>query len=99
MTHVDWHPFDYRDKSTHPKAQAYYLVTVQFSSGVRLVVSLPYYWRKQRFAKYDGCIIAWAELPEVYKPEPVDNHPDAVTARKYMSGDTETVKALHIFDV
>lgn len=47
--------------------QAYYLVTVQFSSGVRLVVSLPYYWRKQRFAKYDGCIIAWAELPEPYK--------------------------------
>ena len=20
MTHVDWHPFDYRDKSTHPDA-------------------------------------------------------------------------------
>lgn len=46
--------------------QAYYLVTVQFSSGVRLVVSLPYYWRKQRFAKYDGCIIAWAEMPPPY---------------------------------
>lgn len=30
--------------------------------------------------------------------EPYDNHPDAVTDRKYMSGDTETVKALHIFD-
>ena len=28
----------------------------------------------------------------------IDNHPDAVTARKYMSGDPETVKALHIFD-
>ena len=25
-------------------------------------------------------------------------HPNAVTARKYMSGDPETVKALHIFD-
>lgn len=27
-----------------------------------------------------------------------DMHPDAITARKYMEGDPETVKALHIFE-
>ena len=31
-------------------------------------------------------------------PKPIDNHPDAVTTRKYMAGDPETVKALRIFD-
>ena len=66
---VKWHPFDYRDKSTHHKEQAYYLVTIKFSSGKCLVVSLPYYEKKQRFATYDGCIIAWAEMPEPYDPE------------------------------
>lgn len=30
--------------------------------------------------------------------EELDNHPDAVTARKYMAGDPETIKRLHIFD-
>ena len=68
-TKTVWHPFDYRDKSTHPKKQAYYLVTIKFSSGERLVVSLPYYQKQQRFAIYYGCIIAWAYLPEPYQPE------------------------------
>lgn len=98
MTYADWKPFDYRDKSTHPKTQAYYLVTIKFSSGERLVVSLPYYKKQQRFATYDGCIIAWAEQPEPYREQDVDMHPDAITARKYVDGDPETVKALHIFD-
>ena len=66
-TQTVWHPFDYRDKSTHPKTQAYYLVTIKFSSGGRLVVSLQYYKKQQRFAKYDGCIIAWAEHPEPFE--------------------------------
>lgn len=75
MTRVDWHPFDYRDKNLHPKKQAYYLVTVQFSSGERLVVSLPYYEKKQRFATYDGRIVAWAELPKPYSLlNPEDKH-------------------------
>ena len=47
----------------------------------------------------DFIVTAWAELPEPYNPEePEDNHPDAITARKYAEGDPETVKALHIFD-
>lgn len=32
------------------------------------------------------------------EPPPLDNHPDAVTARLYMEGDPETVARLHIFD-
>lgn len=40
-----------------------------------------------------------AEPPEPYCPkEPEDMHPDAVTARKYIAGDPETIKALSIFD-
>ena len=100
MTHVDWHPFDYRKTATHPTERRLYLVTLKFSSAEKMVSSLLYYKDKKRFsAAYDGCIIAWAELPEPYNPEePEDNHPDAITARKYAEGDPDTVKALHIFD-
>ena len=44
-------------------------------------------------------VLAWAELPKPYKPpKPMDMHPDAVFARKYMAGDPETVKKAHLFD-
>lgn len=44
-------------------------------------------------------IVAWAEKPDPYRPpEPIDNHPDAVTTRKYMENDPETIKRLGIFD-
>lgn len=70
MTHVDWHPFDYRKTDTHPTERRFYLVTLKFSSAEKMVTSLLYYKDKKRFsAAYDGCIIAWAELPEPYRPE------------------------------
>ncbi len=107
MTHVDWHPYP-KEK---PKDDGYYIVTINPFLNSYPVVSD--FWKSmtvcdEDFSKtetvsfwerYGGQVLAWAELPEPYCPkEPYDNHPDAVTARKYMSGDTETVKALHIFD-
>ncbi len=50
-------------------------------------------------------VIAWAYFPKPCrppekkpKPDPWDMHPDAITCRKYMEGDPETVKELEIFD-
>lgn len=99
MTKIDWHP--YPDEK--PKKNNVYIVTF-FSSFYKktLVYDDGYDVEKDEWETFndDGCrILAWAELPEPYRPpEYEDNHPDAITARKYMAGDPETVKALHIFD-
>lgn len=95
MTHVDWklYPKDM------PNSGESYLVTVEDEHGFRYVGTAVYMnltgWLVDKRYK----VIAWAEKPEPYRPsEPEDNHPDAITARKYMKKDPETVKALHIFD-
>lgn len=99
MTHVDWHP--YPDPEDIPCGCAYY-VTAKKRDGSRFSTLGIYdsdldFWTDKFEYRLD--VIAWAEvtdLPEPYEPD--DNHPDAITARKYMSGDPETVKALSIFD-
>lgn len=102
MTHVDWHPYP----EDMPKKPGCYLVTYAEYydlDNFNLYVDFRYFSEEKLFVnefdEWDLLIIAWAEMPEPYRPpEPEDNHPDAITARKYMSGDPETVKALHIFD-
>lgn len=81
MTHVDWKPFDFRDKSTHPKTESVYLVTVNPFLNSYPVVSdfwkgitacskdfakfeTVYFWQK-----YGNQVLAWAEMPEPYRPE------------------------------
>lgn len=50
----------------------------------------------KRVGKYDtrGRVLQYSHTLD---EEPLDMHPDAVTARKYMAGDPETVRALEIF--
>lgn len=80
------------------------LVTLSWPDGGRMVeIDLLHFYpslkkEKWGYERSDRKIIAWAELPEVYNPEPVDNHPDTVTARKYMQNDPDTLKKLGIFD-
>lgn len=110
-TKTVWHPFDHRDKSTHPKTETYYLVTLNPFLNSYPVVSD--FWKSitacnedlskfetvSFWEKYGHQVLAWAEMPEPYRPtNPLDMHQDAITARKYALGDPETVKALHIFD-
>lgn len=89
MTKINWHPYP----ETKPKKDGIYLVTTLAGDVDTDAFQLG------DFDFYMSEVIAWAELPEPYNPpKPIDNHPDAVTTRKYMAGDPETVKALHIFD-
>ena len=85
---------------TKPKKPGDYFVKLEngyFNTYLNNNVSIDYF-NGTEFSTYDD-VIAWTEQPEPYRPpEYEDNHPDAITARKYMAGDPETVKALHIFD-
>lgn len=98
MTKVNWHPYP-KEK---PKKSGEYLVTLicNRKNDEPTVTTFQYSARKEKWVPiWCNDVIAWAEKPEPYKPEePEDNHPDAITARKYAEGDPETVKALHIFD-
>lgn len=92
MTKINWHQYPLE----LPDSGKNYLVTVEAEDGFRYVYTAMFMYVTGWLVDK---VIAWAELPDPYRPpEPEDNHPDAVTARKYMSGDPETVKALHIFD-
>lgn len=45
-----------------------------------------------------GFFSRWIREHTKGEDDPLDMHPDAVTARKYMAGDPQTVRALEIFD-
>ena len=96
MTRVNWHPYP----EEKPTKKDRYLINLDDGNGYQYITIATFY--KDTFWEsgvIDHIVIAWAELPEPYiPPQPEDNHPDAITARKYMSGDPETVKALSIFD-
>lgn len=90
-TKMVWHPYP----ETSPDKDGEYLVTYDDERVCFDNYEDGYF----EVAFYLECdVLAWMEIPEPYKPEPVDNHSDAVTAQKYMSDDPETVKALHLFD-
>ena len=100
MTHVDWKPYP-KEKPVEEKE---YLISFYDWTRKRYGVDMDFYnpehdvWDVYDDGAYTG-VYAWAEKPEPYKePELLDMHQDAITARKYMEGDPETVKALHIFD-
>lgn len=100
MTQVDWHPYP-KEKPTEEKQ---YLISFYVYKEKRSGVDIEFYdpdhddWGICDDGVYTR-VTAWAEPPEPYTPAKAeDNHPDAITARKYMSGDPETVKALHLFD-
>lgn len=96
MTHVDWHPYP-KEKPLEKDHLKKFLVTIVGSDGEYYVEEDE--WFVDDFEGWGFFVIAWAEMPEPYRPpEPEDNHPDAITARKYMEKDPETVNALHIFD-
>lgn len=77
MTHVDWHPFP-KEK---PKDDGYYIVTINPFLNSYPVVSD--FWKSmtvcdEDFSKtetvsfwgtYGNQVLAWAELPEPYRPE------------------------------
>lgn len=99
MTHVEWHQYP-KETPTKEMDEVEFLLTFKASDGFLYTSSGEWYEKNKEWdTLYSDEVIAWAEMPEPYCPkEPEDNHPDAVTARKYMSGDPETVKALSIFD-
>lgn len=97
MTHVYWRPYP----GTIPCGCVYY-VTAKKRDGSRFSTLGIYdpdfgFWTDKFEYRLD--VIAWAEVTDLPDPyEPDDNHPDAVTARKYMQNDPETLKKLGIFD-
>lgn len=102
---IVWHP--YPDEKPESFLRNY-LVTIEvlYDKSTRTKVDIDTWSDSKEGGEWeilnngiDFIVTAWAELPEPYNPEePEDNHPDAITARKYAEGDPETVKALHIFD-
>lgn len=97
MKDVDWKPYPENKPSDEDEYQDF-LITIFDGSNTSVTIDQ---WLSvgcwDRYLDFE--VIAWAEKPEPYKPqEPLDMHPDAITARKYAEGDPETVKALHIFD-
>ena len=88
---------------TKPKKPGDYFVKLKngyINTYLNNNVSMAYFSGTE-FTTSDNDVIAWAEInyPEPYRPPtPLDNHPDAVTARKYMQNDPETLKKLGIFD-
>ena len=63
-TRTVWHPFP---KEKPPEPLTWYLVTLQERKGKRLYIDLwsGSFWLSTGIRK----IIAWAELPEPYKPD------------------------------
>ena len=104
MSTVKWHPYP---KEKPPK-EGGYLITVYYDESKSFPFEPGDKWvTTDDFCVIDGAlrflsdpdVIAWAVLPEPYDPpDPWDTHPDAITCRKYMEGDPETVKELEIFD-
>lgn len=98
MTKVFWRPI--KSDCNNPKKSGEYLITHDGGYHGKLEVGIDYFDADTEcwVNILDRHIIAWAEKPEPYQPEQEDNHPDALTAKKYVEGDPETVKALTIFD-
>lgn len=101
MSTNKWHPFPDEEPPEGKKL----LVTWIDNLGKNRVVTLGVWGDKEKGGlfhhPYDWLAtpIAWMLCPEPYEtPEPEDMHPDAITCRKYMEGDPETVKELEIFD-
>lgn len=93
---IDWHPYP----EEKPYTDAFCLVTFVLDSTDEPIVDTDFY-RSFGWENHKEKVIAWAELPEPYdvpKRDPYYNHPDEITARKYMERDPETLKALGIFD-
>lgn len=63
MTYVDWHPYP----EDVPDIDKGYLVTIKNKIGQRYTTTD--FWEKEGFIFRDISIIAWAELPEPYRPE------------------------------
>ena len=97
--HVDWHKWP-KEKPAKGSDRNKFLLTFKTKKGSYYTSMGEWYDKYKEWASFSfDEVIAWAELPEPYKPEELeDNHPDAITARKYAEGDPETVKALRIFD-
>lgn len=99
---VDWHPYP----EEKPFREDSYLVTrksvLPRDEGRVFVGTLPWDEEDEQWRYcYNAPVLAWANLPEPYEPpkrDPYYNHPDEITARKYMERDPETLKALGIFD-
>ena len=97
---INWHKYP----DEYPPKNNRYLTTIPSKSeDAHRYVDITF-WDGNREYWYTPSIydpIAWAELPEPYEPpkrDPYYNHPDEITARKYMERDPETLKALGIFD-
>lgn len=99
MTHVDWYPYP-KEKPTEEKE---YLVSFYNLAEKRSGVDLDFYvpesdcWDILDDGVYTR-VYAWAEKPEPFEEKKVDMHQDAITARKYLQGDPETLKIIHIFE-
>lgn len=69
MTKVDWNPFNPKDKSTFPKKEGAYIVTMMDLNGMRFTFTAEWFTRLHRFTKNSVGyrIIAWAEFPKPYE--------------------------------
>lgn len=91
MTEVEWHPIrivENEEGNTEWEGrmpEPYVPVLVTSSYGEIGIDELIDDWDEYRFDTLICDVIAWAELPDPYKePEPLDMHPDAIAARRYM---------------
>ena len=99
-TKTVWHPYP----ETQPNFYEPVLITMERLDGSRFVAIdllhlVPYLsvGKCWSYETDEQIVVAWAELPEPYTEKVVDMHQDAVIARKYLQGDPETLKILHIF--
>lgn len=95
MTEVEWHPIKFveyegedgqiegRWEGVLPDLYAPVMVTSALGEvGVDELIDD---WGDVLFDSLVCEVIAWAALPDPYKkPEPLDMHPDAIAARRYM---------------
>lgn len=73
----EWNQFP----DIQPPTEGEYLVTTR--EGKKKVTTL--YWIGDCWSRYHNDVVAFRALPEPYKPEePLDMHPDAIAARRYM---------------
>lgn len=91
MTKVEWHPMrtvetedgTIKWEGNTPAPDETVLIT--YSDGEVGIDTFFQDSEGDSYITFADDVIAWAELPEPYKkPEPLDMHPDAIAARRYM---------------
>lgn len=96
---IIWHPYPTERPGDYFEFSKLLLVTcVHRKTGHAIVWTM---WSNVGggFSEDDDMkVVAWAEMPAPYVPEPQDTHQDAEIARKYVERDPEALRQLGLFD-